>query len=97
MEKELKDKINLCIGIGILIFLIIVSYFLYQEVKLNKEISVNCGFNTEKWRCTCSKEALDAYHNNITFGVEEDNPLPISPLLTNLNISVEVNPLLLNK
>lgn len=54
-----NKRIKPFIAIFILAFLITSCYLLYQEVELKKEISKNCGFVNEGYRCYCDREKVE--------------------------------------
>jgi len=54
-----NKKIKTFVAIFILAFLITSCYLLYQEIKLKKEISENCGFVNEDYRCYCDREKVE--------------------------------------
>ncbi len=56
-------KIEPFIAIGILIFLIITSTLLYQEQKITKEISDNCGWGEDNYYCICEKSKASELKN----------------------------------
>ena len=97
MDINTKQKIQIVIGLLIIVLLLAVCFMYINDKQRDEEIINNCGFTQDEWSCVCTQDAINSYKNNITLEIEEDKPLPISPLLTNLNTSVEVNPLLLNK
>lgn len=57
--KFYNKRIKPFVAIFILAFLITSCYLLYQEVKLKEEISENCGFVNEDYRCYCDKEKVE--------------------------------------
>ena len=56
--KFYKKKIEPFVAIFILAFLITTVVLLVKDHNLKKEISENCGFDTEEYRCYCDKESV---------------------------------------
>ena len=50
-----RKRIEPFIALGVLILLIILSVQLYQGNELRNEISQNCGWEEEDYRCFCEK------------------------------------------
>ena len=61
--KSLLNKIEPFIAIFILITLIFLSIQLYEDHKLKKEISINCGFGEEDYYCYCEKSKATEIKN----------------------------------
>ena len=62
-DKEIINfykKIEPYIAIAILIFLLSTCVLLYQDNILKKEISKNCGWETEKYKCYCEKDFIES-------------------------------------
>ena len=68
-QKEIinfyKKKIEPFVAIFILTFLIIGCVLLWQDNQLKKEISNNCGWEDENYKCYCEKEFIDDIELNI--------------------------------
>ncbi len=60
-----KKRIEPFIALGILIILLILAVQLYNGVELRKEISQNCGWEDENYRCFCEKSEAMAIKNKI--------------------------------
>jgi len=54
-----KKNIEPFIAIFILTLMIMGCILLYQENQLKKEISKNCGWVDENYRCYCEKNTID--------------------------------------
>ena len=61
--KIALKKIEPFIAISILIFLIITSTLLYQENKITKKISKDCGWGEEDYYCVCEKSSAQELRN----------------------------------
>lgn len=55
-----RKRIEPFIALGVLILLIILSIQLYNGNELRTEISQNCGWGEEDYRCFCEKSAAMA-------------------------------------
>ena len=53
-----KKKIEPFVAIFVLVFLLVGVVLLYQDNQLKKEISKNCGWNEEKYKCYCEKSFI---------------------------------------
>ena len=63
------------IALGVLILLILLSVQLLNGNELREEISQNCGWGEEDYRCFCEKSAATEIMNkmdNLGVSVEED-------------------------
>lgn len=60
-----KKRIEPFIALGILIILIILVVQLYNGNELRTEISQNCGWEDEDYRCFCEKSDVIAIMNKI--------------------------------
>lgn len=55
-----KKYIEPFLAIAILVMLVLAVGLLFQEQKLKREISENCGWGEENYRCYCEKsEAIE--------------------------------------
>lgn len=76
-----RKKIEPFIAIGILITLIILLTNVYNGNELRKEISQNCGWGEDDYRCFCEKskamEIKNIIENDFTFNVDEGEYVPI--------------------
>ena len=54
-----KKRIEPFVAIFILAFLIVGCILLYQDNQLKKEISKNCGWEKEDYKCYCEKSFID--------------------------------------
>jgi hypothetical protein len=54
-----KKRVEPFVAIFILAFLIVGCILLYQDNQLKKEISKNCGWEKEKYRCYCEKSFIE--------------------------------------
>ena len=57
-----KRKIEPYVAIFILAFLIVGVVLLYQDNVLKKEISKNCGYETEKYKCYCEEKMIEDFN-----------------------------------
>ena len=73
--KEFLNKIKPFIAIGIFIMLVTLAVLLYQENQITKEISENCEWGDEDFRCVCQKSDVIAMENMIknNFSLEFEN------------------------
>jgi len=56
--KFYKKRIEPYVAIFILAFLVTGLVLLYQDNQLKKEISKNCGWETEQYKCYCDKGSV---------------------------------------
>lgn len=64
-----KKRIEPFIALAVLIVLIILAFQLYSGNKLRIEISQNCGWEDENYRCFCKKsDAL--FIQNTIYGID---------------------------
>ena len=54
-----KKRIEPFVAIFVLAFLITACFLVWQDNKMKKEISENCGWETEKYQCYCDKPTID--------------------------------------
>lgn len=70
-----RKRIEPFIALGVLILLIILAVQLWNGNELRTEISNNCGWENEDYRCFCEKsEAMaikNKIDNNYNFSVDE--------------------------
>ena len=59
MIKFYKKRIEPFIAILILTFVVVGCYIVYEDNQLKKEISKNCGWETEDYICYCDKSYVD--------------------------------------
>lgn len=57
--KFYKKRIEPFVAIGILLMLITMAALLYNEHQLKQEISDNCGWDGEDYRCYCQKSDVE--------------------------------------
>ncbi len=71
-----KRRIEPFIALGVLILLIILCFQLIEGNKLRTEISQNCGWEDEDYRCFCEKsEAIaikNLIDNDVTFSLGKE-------------------------
>jgi hypothetical protein len=60
-----KKRIEPFVAIFILAFLIVGCILLYQDNQLKKEISKNCGWEKEDYKCYCEKSFIDDIETKI--------------------------------
>lgn len=76
-----RKRIEPFIALGVLILLIILAFQLYHGNNLRTEISQNCGWEGEDYRCFCEKsEALaikDKMDNNLSFELDGVGYVPV--------------------
>ncbi len=60
-----KKRIEPFIALGVLILLIILCLQLINGNELREEISLNCGWEEEDYRCFCEKSEAMAIKNKI--------------------------------
>lgn len=76
-----RKRIEPFIALGVLILLILLSVQLYNGNELRTEISKNCGWEDEDFRCFCEKsEAMmikAKMDNNFSFNVDEVEYVPM--------------------
>lgn len=61
--KASLKKLEPYFAVGIFIFLIISCTLLYQENKIKKEISENCGWGEEDYYCICERNSAQQLRN----------------------------------
>lgn len=70
-----RKRVEPFIALGVLILLLILCVQLYNGNELREEISQNCGWGGEDFRCFCEKSEAMAIKakmdNNFSFDVEE--------------------------
>ena len=81
-EKEVinfyKKRIEPFVAIFILAFMIVGCILLYQDNQLKKDISQNCGWEEEDYKCYCQKQIVETIiiekenSNNFNFEIEND-------------------------
>lgn len=70
-----KKRIEPFVAIAVLIVLIILAFQLYHGLKLREEISQNCGWEDEDYRCFCEKSealAIKTKIDNLDFSVDDE-------------------------
>lgn len=71
-----RKRIEPFIALGVLILLLILSYQLYTGNNLREEISQNCGWEEEDYKCFCEKSEaigiMNKMNNNITIDLNGD-------------------------
>lgn len=75
-----RKRIEPFIALGVLIIMIILCVQLYNGNELRTEISQNCGWEYEDYRCFCEKSEALAIKNkmeNIDFSVDEVEYVPV--------------------
>jgi|GEM_PF-2291487 len=60
-----KKRVEPFIAIFILAFIIVCAILYWQDNQLKKEISNNCGWQEEKYKCYCDKSIVDEIENVI--------------------------------
>jgi len=60
-----KKRIEPFVAIFILVFLIVGCILLYQDNQLKKEISKNCGWEKEDYKCYCEKNDVGGFNLNV--------------------------------
>jgi predicted negative regulator of RcsB-dependent stress response len=68
-----KKNIEPYIAVFILAFVIVCCYMLYQDNQLKKEISHNCGWQEEKYKCYCDRSIVQ----NIESIINKIDNIPI--------------------
>ena len=56
-----KKRIEPYLAIFILAFLLVGLYLLYEDNQLQKEISLNCGYETKAYVCYCEKSVVEEF------------------------------------
>ena len=85
-EKEVinfyKKRIEPFVAIFILAFMIVGCILLYQDNQLKKDISQNCGWENENYKCYCQKQIVDMIiiekENSNNFNLEIENDRLVS-------------------
>lgn len=75
-----RRRIEPFIALGILILLILLCVQLYNGNELRTEISQNCGWGEEEYRCFCEKsEAMEIKYkiDNLDFIDDEEEYVPL--------------------
>lgn len=77
-----KKRIEPFIAIAVLAIVIIIFFQLKAGLELREEISENCGWGDENYRCFCEKSEALAIKakigNNFTFNVDEVENVPMA-------------------
>ncbi len=72
--KTTFKKIEPFIAIGIFMFLIVIGILLFNEQKLKKEISENCGWGKEDYFCYCERsDAMEVKNRAEMVGFSSGN------------------------
>lgn len=79
-------KLEPYIAISILIFLIITSTLLYQENKITKKISEDCGWGDEDYYCVCEKSLASELKNMMDSGFNRDMTSELNSLLSDVEL-----------
>ena len=83
-EAELGlAKFRNIIGIGVIVFLLVFSMVFGYTYYRERQIAEHCGFENEKIKCVCTKNAWDVFNNR--YGIS----LPILEEGLNSNMTVE--------
>ena len=85
-EKEVinfyKKRIEPFVAIFILAFMIVGCILLYKDNQLKKDISQNCGWEEEDYKCYCHKQVVDLIilekENSNNFNLEIENDRLVS-------------------
>lgn len=56
-------------GILVILMLVVLNTLAYQNSKLNKEISANCGWGEDDYECYCQKSEAIALKNQIELDI----------------------------
>ena len=75
-QKEIinfyKKRIEPFVALFVLTFLIMGCFLLWQDNQLKKEISKNCGWEDENYKCYCDKDFIDDIELAMdNFGVQD--------------------------
>lgn len=70
-----KKRIEPFIALAVLIALVVLIFQLIEDNELKKEISQNCGWGEENYRCFCQKsdamEIMNIINNDVNLEIEE--------------------------
>jgi len=73
-----KKYIEPFIALGVLILLIVLCLQIYDGNELREEISQNCGWGEEDYRCFCEKSEAMAVKNKMDNVFGEVNYVPLA-------------------
>lgn len=77
--QTLAKKLQPLMAIFVLAMLILLSVKLIENNKLQKEISENCGWNTEKYRCFCEySKVINFEQSNINLNNILSDNVPLA-------------------
>lgn len=67
--EEFARKIEPFIAVAVIVLLIILALLLYKDNQLKKEISINCGWGEEDYKCYCEKSDIAFIENKLKGGL----------------------------
>lgn len=72
-----KKVINIIQGFFIILLLLSINMYVVKDYFIKKQISENCGYETEKYVCVCDKKFTDDFkqmqNNNFTLEIDDDS------------------------